>query len=518
MEDPSRARVTGPLEPYAAGFAAELARLGYTSGSAYGQMFLMAHVSRWLAGEGLDAGGLTPEAAERFLAARRAAGYTQLLSPKALAPLLGYLRRAGRGAGGARAVPAGPAGELLDRFRRYLVTERGIGAATAADYAAKTRPFLASRLTAGGPGLAGLTAADVTAFVVANCPSMRKGTAKLTVTALRSLLGWLHVAGEIPGPLAWAVPAVATWRLASLPAPLEPGQVAAMLGQLRHGHGRRAAGPGDADPAGPARAAGRRGRRRCPWTTSTGGPGRSPSPARAGAASGCPCRPTSARRSPPTCATAGPSRSRAPGGCSCGVTAPHRRPDHGRGHPGGVRRRAAGGPGPGLRAPAASHGRHRDAAGRGVPARGRPGAAAPAAAVHGDLRQDRRPRAARAGAPLAGRRGMSGLLSQEIADYLAVRRCPRLPDGPAGEAASPVRRLPGAGRGRHGDHRARAGLGGAARRLPVLARLPARRRPRVRHLAAHHRPGRRDPAGRADPGPRAARDPLPLYRRARSPR
>ena len=44
----------------------------------------MAHVSRWLAGEGLDLAGLTPEAANRFLAARRAAGYALYLSPKAL--------------------------------------------------------------------------------------------------------------------------------------------------------------------------------------------------------------------------------------------------------------------------------------------------------------------------------------------------------------------------------------------------------------------------------------------------
>src|ERR1700739_1586308 len=87
-----------------------------------------------------------------------------------------------------------------------------------------------------------------------------------------------------------------------------------------------------------------------------------------------------------------------------------------------MRRGAAGGPRPRLRAPAAPLGGHRDAAGRGVPARGRPGAPAPQAAVHGDLRKDRRPRAARAGAPLAGRRGMSSLLSQEIAGYLAVRR------------------------------------------------------------------------------------------------
>lgn len=228
-EDPSRARVTGPLQPYAAGFVAELARLGYTSGSACGQMFLMAHVSRWLAGEGLDAGGLTPEAAGRFLAARRAAGYAQLLSPKGLAPLLGYLRRLGAAPEAPAPAPAGPSGELLARFQRYLVAERGTGAATAADYAAKTRRFLAGRERADALDLAGLTAADVTAFITENCPSMRKGTAKLTVSALRSLLGYLHVAGDIPGPLAWAVPAVGTWRLASLPAPLEPGQVTAML-------------------------------------------------------------------------------------------------------------------------------------------------------------------------------------------------------------------------------------------------------------------------------------------------
>ena len=61
MKDPSRARVTGPLEQYASGFVAELARLGYTGNSASGQMFVMGHLSRWLAAGGLDAAGLTPE-------------------------------------------------------------------------------------------------------------------------------------------------------------------------------------------------------------------------------------------------------------------------------------------------------------------------------------------------------------------------------------------------------------------------------------------------------------------------
>jgi integrase/recombinase XerD len=188
-------------------------------------VLLMAHVSRWLDGESLDTDALTPETADRFLAARRAAGYVLYLSPKALVPLLGFLRRVGA-APEAPPPARAPEDALLARYRHYLVTERGLAVETAADYASKVRPFLAARAD---HGLAGLTAAEVTAFIVETCPSMRKGTAKLTVTALRSLLGWLHVAGEVPVPLAWAVPAVASWRLAALPAPLEPAQINAML-------------------------------------------------------------------------------------------------------------------------------------------------------------------------------------------------------------------------------------------------------------------------------------------------
>jgi integrase/recombinase XerD len=39
--------VVGPLEPYAAGFAAELERQGYRPGVACKQVGLAAHLSRW---------------------------------------------------------------------------------------------------------------------------------------------------------------------------------------------------------------------------------------------------------------------------------------------------------------------------------------------------------------------------------------------------------------------------------------------------------------------------------------
>ena len=49
------------------------------------------------------------------------------------------------------------------------------------------------------------------------------------VTALRSLLRFLHVTGRVPGSLVGAVPAVANWRLAGLPATLTAGQVEALI-------------------------------------------------------------------------------------------------------------------------------------------------------------------------------------------------------------------------------------------------------------------------------------------------
>ncbi len=82
MGSPSRVRVTGPLEPYAAGSALELARVGYTQHSTSHQLRVFAHLSRWLAAEGLDMAELTPAVGDALLTARRAADYTLWLSER----------------------------------------------------------------------------------------------------------------------------------------------------------------------------------------------------------------------------------------------------------------------------------------------------------------------------------------------------------------------------------------------------------------------------------------------------
>ncbi len=243
MTDLSRVRVTGPLEPFAAGFAAELVRRGYASQPAAQQLRLMAHVSRWLAAEGKRAAALDAPAVEAFGISRRAAGYSNHLTGEALGPLLVYLRGLGVVPRQEVLAPVGAVEVALERYRRYLLVERGLSVITARVYVDAVRPFLAGRVSGDGLGLVlrGLDAGDVTAFVVARCPALSRGAAKQTTTALRSLLVYLHVEGQIGRPLAAAVPSVAGWRLAGLPKGLAPDQVRALLASCDRGtaNGRR---------------------------------------------------------------------------------------------------------------------------------------------------------------------------------------------------------------------------------------------------------------------------------------
>lgn len=242
MHDPLRVRVSGPLEVFASGFVGELARLGYRRTPATFQLQLMAHVSRWLQGEGLGAGELTSEVVERFLAERRAAGYTNYVTARALAPLLGYLRGLGVAPAASPRVAVGAVEVLLADYRDYLAVERGLTADTIEGYVLWVRPFLDGRLRDGDElDLDGLGAADVVAFVVARCRVQSRGAAKMTVTALRSLLGFLHLRGLVARPLGEAVPSSASWRLSGLPRALEPEQLDALLACCDRGtaNGRR---------------------------------------------------------------------------------------------------------------------------------------------------------------------------------------------------------------------------------------------------------------------------------------
>lgn len=224
----SRVRLTGPLSSFAQGFAEELSRQGYKPKPVVDQVRLLAHLSRWLCRRGLEVADLEISVLNEFLGDRRSQGYAMWLSPKALAPLIGYLRGIGVMAGQPKSA-SDPTSALLGPYREYLLGTRGLTTASARGYVDMVRPFVVSRLVDDELDWASLQAADVHGFVLTACRGRSIGSAKLMTTALRSVLGYLHVEGLISTPLQEVVPPVAGWRLAGLPRSLQPGEVRRLL-------------------------------------------------------------------------------------------------------------------------------------------------------------------------------------------------------------------------------------------------------------------------------------------------
>ncbi len=221
-------RVRGPLSKYAAGYAEFLVAQGYVEGSARLQVHLVSQLSRWLAGEGVDVGGLSELEAERFIAARRARVRRLFRSRRALDPFMGYL--AGLNVLAAQVEPpVGPVDEIIGRYRRYLLVERGLTKETARVYVGAIRSFVAGFAAMDRLELERVTAADVSAFVLAEAQRRHGTSIRSVATALRSLLGFLHVEGVLERSLTGAVPGVGAWRLAGLPTPLEQGQLCRLL-------------------------------------------------------------------------------------------------------------------------------------------------------------------------------------------------------------------------------------------------------------------------------------------------
>lgn len=225
--DPSRVRVSGPLAVHAVGFGEELTRRGYPLERAARHVQLLAALSRWLEEEGLTA-ELTEQRVAEFLEARRAEGYVEVPTVRWVMTLLGYLPAL-------RVAPTVvPAADTVveatvEEYRRWLIHERGLAAATVRGYVGEARSFLSHLDRPERLDLSGLTAGKVNGYVVGECRRRHVGSAKVLVTALRSLLRFLSVEGYTLRPLAGAVPAASGMGGGFLPRALTPEVVAALL-------------------------------------------------------------------------------------------------------------------------------------------------------------------------------------------------------------------------------------------------------------------------------------------------
>jgi site-specific recombinase XerD len=128
--------------------------------------------------------------------------------------------------------------ELVVRYRRYLLDERGLAGKTVVARERTAVLFLAEYP---GRELHDLDSADVSRFVTGQCRRVSPRSAERLVNGLRSFLRFALAEGLITAPLANAVPSVARRSGAGLPRGLAGGQVAALLASCdrRRAMGRR---------------------------------------------------------------------------------------------------------------------------------------------------------------------------------------------------------------------------------------------------------------------------------------
>ena len=222
-------RIDGPLAVHADGFRAWLDEQWYAPLTAVGQLRLMAHVSRWLALQELDCSALTDEVSAEFLRARRQAGYRNLVSPRALVPLMGYLRSIGAAPEPGLVVSSATGGELLGDFRRYLLDERRLVEGTVQNYLRVCGRFLEYCAQCGAADVSSVTADHISGFVLDERGRRQSGSAKHVVTPLRSLLRFCQRRGFTTPELVMAVPAAAHRRLAALPGTLTVKEISRLL-------------------------------------------------------------------------------------------------------------------------------------------------------------------------------------------------------------------------------------------------------------------------------------------------
>jgi integrase/recombinase XerD len=209
---PSRVRVSGPLEGYAAGFREELSTLGYSARSAAGHLQLMAHMSRWLVEIGLAPGELTMPQVQRFVQRRRDGSRVHRnLTLRGMQPLLDYLRRIGVIAAVEPAVASSGRDVVIEQFTGYLLGERGLAASTIGNYRAVAERFLAGCRWESG-ALVGVSSESVNSFVLGEATGRSSGSLNTVATGLRALLRFLYARHHIAAPLVDAVPVAPGWR------------------------------------------------------------------------------------------------------------------------------------------------------------------------------------------------------------------------------------------------------------------------------------------------------------------
>ncbi|MPY85494.1 MAG: integrase, partial [Actinophytocola sp.] len=206
-----RRRKPGRMGPFIEGYRDWLASRGYTSATVINMLAMASVLGRWLDSHDLAPADLDRAAISEFRGAMRAGGRRYVPGARGLDPLLDYLKHVG--VLDVSAVPTTLVETLVERYRAWLVADRGLADATVERYVKLARTFL-SRC---GREVESLTGGDIVAFLLAEAQRLSVGSVQGRVAELRSLLKFLYLQGLTPRSLATVVPPVAGWRDTGVP-------------------------------------------------------------------------------------------------------------------------------------------------------------------------------------------------------------------------------------------------------------------------------------------------------------
>jgi integrase/recombinase XerD len=206
------------LARHAEGFFEYLLQLGYTPCTASEKRDLLARLDRWLERRGPSAASFDEKTLDVFFQSVGRAGAARRGEVATGRMLLHYLRDLG-------CVPMPPPAvtgpnaidEIVQDYRRFLRSERGLAPATLSNYLPVVRALLTGRFADGVVNLGELQPADIQHFILRYAPAKGRRTVRLAVTALRSFLRYLRQRGDIATDLAGSAPAFACWSLSGLP-------------------------------------------------------------------------------------------------------------------------------------------------------------------------------------------------------------------------------------------------------------------------------------------------------------
>ena len=213
----------GPLVPFAAGFEELLVIVGYSPRRAQLLMDLMAELSHWLGAGGLGARDLTGKVVDEFFAERKP-NRSRCRTALSCQSLILHLRSTG-----VIAAPNLALGrtdtevEILDCYRRWCVTQRGLTLTTTDQYVRRVAMFLALWRPDARFVVADLDGDAILATIRVVAGAMPSPSLRCMVTALRCFLRFLHATGRATSSLVAAVPALKAWPRTALPSMLPAG-------------------------------------------------------------------------------------------------------------------------------------------------------------------------------------------------------------------------------------------------------------------------------------------------------